>query len=88
MAKKSTKKKTAPPAARKRAATGTTSPSANLRRLLDQRALDPDAARALSAVARAKIDSLTADEVDALVSAHSKVSPRRRWRPDPDGSIF
>ncbi len=49
--------------------------------------IDPFHARALQSGA-AKIETLTEEEVEALISAHKKVTPGKRWQPDPDGSIF
>ncbi len=67
---------------------GSASIGANLDRLLKKRALDPRAANGLSTAAKIKIEKLTKNEVTSLISAHKKVSPRRRWQPNPDGSIF
>ena len=60
----------------------------NLQRLRDADAIDPDRARDLDDAAKAAIESLTASEVKALITAHRKVSPAKRWEPDSDGSIF
>jgi hypothetical protein len=79
-AKKAKKRATA-----KRSATRSTS---NVQLLLEKGALDPDAERALDAAARGNIESLSRAEINALISAHLKISPRQRWKPDPDGSIF
>lgn len=87
MAKKSTKRKTASRKGVAKTASKART-SSNLQRLLVKKAIDPDAARNLDGTALRRIESLTKREVEALVSAHSKVSPRKRWRPDPDGSIF
>ena len=74
-------------AKRKRAAANR-SKGKNLDRLLKGKALDPLHANALTSKAQAKIEKLTKNEVRSLIAAHKKVSPRRRWQPDPDGSIF
>ena len=59
----------------------------NLDRLLKGKAIDPLFAKALT-TGMAKVEKLTKNEVKALISAHKKVSPKKRWQPDPDGSIF
>jgi hypothetical protein len=83
------KRRTAKGSARARKASGRKgTSSANLDRLLKAKAIDPSFANALSPAAMTKIDKLTSNEVKALISAHKKVSPRRRWQPNPDGSIF
>jgi hypothetical protein len=56
--------------------------------LLKARAIDPAFANALTKKGQDNIEKLTRIEVKALISAHNKVSPRRRWQPNPDGSIF
>ena len=89
MAKKSGAKRSAR-AAKTSARTGTASNRSggtNLDRLLKANAIDPFHARALQSGV-AKIETLTPEEVEALISAHQKVSPGKRWQPDPDGSIF
>ncbi len=74
--------------ARARKGAASAAPGVNLDRLVRGRAVDPRAANGLSAAARAKVERLTTNEVRSLIAAHRKVSPRKRWQPDPDGSIF
>jgi hypothetical protein len=58
-----------------------------LDRLLKAGTIDPFYAAALRSGA-ARIELLTDAEVEALISAHRKLSPKKRFQPDPDGSIF
>lgn len=62
--------------------------TSNLLTLIDKGAIDKDAATALTPGAKKKIEKLSKAEVRALINAHLLISPNRRWRPDPDGSIF
>ena len=84
MAKKASPKKQAAAKKKKPRKTGAT----NVDRMVAAGALDPDAANALGSTAVANIESMTTAEIEALIKAHLKVSPRKRWQPDPDGSIF
>jgi hypothetical protein len=70
-----------------RAETAQSSVGTKLDRLLKAGTIDPFYAAALRSGA-AKIELLTDKEVDALISAHKKLSPKKRFQPDPDGSIF
>ena len=89
MAKKRTARRSTGRAGRKNPARGTARTDVSkLQRLLNAGAIDPDAANALDANGRRRIESLTNSEVRALISSHTKLSPNNRWRPDPDGSIF
>jgi hypothetical protein len=95
MAKKSTKKSARGAAkrggARKRTgARKSTRRLSNLDRFRNARAIDPDSANALerNATGLTRVESLTADEVKKMISAHNKLSPGRKFEPDPDGSIF
>ena len=59
-----------------------------LDRLLQAKTIDPFYARALQSDTLRHIEELTDEEVEALISAHKKLSPGKRFQPDPDGSIF
>jgi len=86
MAKKRTAKKRAGSTKRASSRKSGRSAETNFDRL--KRHIDPDARNALNEEALAKIESLSRAEVEALISSHEKLSPRKRWDPEPDGSIF
>jgi hypothetical protein len=83
MAKK-TAKRSAGKKGTKRAARG--SAQSNLARL--KRVIDPDAFHELNDTGKARIESLTKRELEGMISGHHKLSPKKRFEPDPDGSIF
>jgi hypothetical protein len=88
MARKSTSKRSTPDRTSTGRPVAAQQPvGTKLDRLLSAGVLDPFYAAALRSGA-AKIETLTDQEVDALISAHRKLSPKKRFQPDPDGSIF
>jgi hypothetical protein len=60
----------------------------NLNRLVKEKIVDPDAAKALRKKVVADIEALSEGEIDTIIKFKVKISGTEPWQPDEDGSIF
>jgi hypothetical protein len=60
----------------------------NLKRMVDEKVIDPDAANNLRPEVIAKLEKMTKEEIDTIVRFKLEISGNEMWAPDQDGSIF
>jgi hypothetical protein len=60
----------------------------NIKRLMEEGALDTDAINRLEQSVQDKINSWPKKDIDVLIKRHAEISPDKPWEPDRDGSVF